>query len=468
MTDARKDRRRWLEELRAFVRFPSISAQPNHARDVQRCAQWLAEHLRLLHLEHVRVIPTARHPIVYADWLHAPGRPTVVVYGHYDVQPADPLEDWTTPPFEPVVRNGAIFGRGACDDKGQMFAHVKSLEHSLRSRGRLPVNVKCIFEGEEEIGSPNLVPFLTRNRPALAADVVVMSDSPMADPGRPAITTAVRGSLGMELTVQGPRHDLHSGLFGGAIHNPLQALGEIVASLHDVNGRITIPGFYDRVRELSLSERAALGRDAPSDERVLREASVARGWGERGYTLHERTTIRPALTINGLRGGYHGPGGKAVIPSIATAKLSFRLVPDQEPEEIALLFRKHLAHVAPRTVRCATRTTSRARPAVVDQHHPAVRAAVAACRSAFGKLPAFQRMGGTVPVVGPFQELLSAPVVLMGFAPPDARIHAPNENFSVATFFGAIAASNHFLHAVGEVLPARWPNMAPGHKSKVP
>jgi len=356
LTYAQAHRQRVVAELQDFVRFPSVSAQPRHAGDVKGCAAWLAVHLRRIGLEHIRVIPTPRHPIVYADWVLSPGKPTVLIYGHYDVQPADPLREWRSLPFEPVVRGQSLYGRGACDDKGQMFAHVKAIEIHLRTRGLLPVNVKCLFEGEEEIGSPNLIPFLKRHRRALAADVVVMSDSPMADADRPAITYTVRGGLGLELTVRGPRRDLHSGLFGGAVRNPLQALCEIIASLHDRRGRVAIPGFYDQVRLWPPEERATMARNGPSDATVLRDAGAAQAWGEEGYTLHERTTIRPALTINGLVGGYQGPGGKAVIPAVASAKLSFRLVPDQDPGEIAALFHRHLARIAPPTVRCTVRT----------------------------------------------------------------------------------------------------------------
>jgi acetylornithine deacetylase/succinyl-diaminopimelate desuccinylase-like protein len=453
--DSRARGSRSLEELRAFVRFPSISAQPRHAADVRACARWLAGHLRRIGLEHVRLIPTARHPIVYADWLHAPGRPTVLVYGHYDVQPVDPPSAWTAPPFGAVVRGGKLYGRGACDDKGQMFAHVKALEAHLRARGRLPVNVKCLFEGEEELGSPSLIPFLSRNRRALAADVVVISDTAAAGPDRPAITYSLRGALGLELTVRGPRHDLHSGHYGGAVHNPLQALCEIVAGLHDRGGRVAIPGFYDRVRTLPAEERAFMKRDAPSDRAILHRAGAARGWGEPGYTLHERTTIRPALTVNGLTGGYQGPGGKAVIPAVASAKLSFRLVPDQEPGEIAALFRRHVARIAPPTVHCTVRTILTARPALVDLRHPAVRAAAAACASGFGTRPAFLRTGGTIPVAGAFQERLGVPAILMGFAPPGANIHAPDEHFPLPTFFKAIATCARFLEEIGRMGPAR-------------
>jgi acetylornithine deacetylase/succinyl-diaminopimelate desuccinylase-like protein len=447
--------------LQDFVRFPSISAQPRHAADVRRCARWLAGHLRRIGLEHARVIPTARHPIVYAEWLHAPGRPTVLVYGHYDVQPVDPPNAWTVPPFGAVVRGDKLYGRGACDDKGQMFAHVKALEAHLRARGTLPVNVKCLFEGEEEIGSPSLVPFLARHLRALAADVVVISDTAAAGPDRPAITYSLRGALGLELTVRGPRHDLHSGHFGGAVHDPLQALCEIVAGLHDRRGRVAIPGFYDRVRIWPAEERAFMARDAPSDTAILHRAGTARGWGEPGYTLHERTTIRPALTVNGLSGGYQGPGGKAVIPAVASAKLSFRIVPDQEPDEIAALFRRHVARVAPPTVHCTVRTVLAARPALMDLRHPAVRAAAAACASGFGKRPAFLRTGGTIPVASAFQERLGTPVILMGFAPPGANVHAPDEHFPLPTFFKAIATCARFLEELGRLGHTRDVAMLP-------
>lgn len=443
---------RAVAELAQFVRFPSISAQPAHANDVRRCASWLARHLRRIGLDRARVIATPRHPIVYADWLNAPGKPTVLIYGHYDVQPADPLTAWTLPPFGGEIRGAEMFGRGACDDKGQMFAYVKAIETHLRAKGRLPVNVKCLFEGEEEIGSPSLLPFLRRHRRALAADVAVMSDSPMAGPNRPAITYGLRGGLGLELIVRGPKQDLHSGLYGGAIHNPLQVLCEIVAGLHDRHGRVAIAGFYARVRNWPAQERAFMARNAPSDAALLRHAGATRGWGEADFTLHERTTIRPALTINGVTGGYQGPGGKAVIPAVASVKLSFRLVPDQDPRTIAALLRRHLARVVPPTVRYTLRPGLSARPALVDRRHPAIRAAAAACAAGFGTAPAFLRTGGTIPVVGALQEVLGVPVALMGFAPPDARIHAPDERYHLPTFLKAIATCTRFLDEIGAAL----------------
>ncbi|MEA2443416.1 MAG: hypothetical protein QOJ12_708, partial [Thermoleophilales bacterium] len=328
---ARREAPRFVRELEEFVRFPTVSAQPRHADDLRRCARWLAGQLQRAGLERVRVLPGERHPIVHAQWRRAPGRPTVLVYGHYDVQPADPVGEWRTPPFEPTTRGDDMYGRGASDDKGQLLAHVKAIESWLRSSGSLPVNVQVLFEGEEEIGSPGLRPFVQRNARGLACDAAAVSDTRMLGPGRPAITYALRGSLNAELELTGPRADRHSGAFGGAIHNPAQALAEVIAGLHDSHRRIAIPGFYARVRKLSPEHRAALRRSGPSDRSILFDAGAARSWGERGYSLYERTTIRPALNVSGLTGGYQGEGAKAIIPARASAKLGFRLVPDQDP-----------------------------------------------------------------------------------------------------------------------------------------
>jgi acetylornithine deacetylase/succinyl-diaminopimelate desuccinylase-like protein len=446
---ARSNRGRFLEELKTFLRFPSVSAQPSHAADVKRCAQWLAEHLRKVGLT-VKIVPTARHPLVVASWLKAAGRPTILIYGHYDVQPPEPLQEWRSPPFEPTVRGEDLFARGACDDKGQMFTHVKALESLLRTQSALPVNVKCLFEGEEEIGSPNLLPFVERNRKALAADAAVVSDTQMLGPGRPAISYAERGTLALELEVRGPQHDLHSGNFGGVAHNPLQALCEMIAQLHGDSGRIAVPGIYDRVRKPTGEEREYLWGAGPSDQQILRNAGVKRPWGERGFTLYERLTLRPALTLNGITGGYQGSGGKGIIPARATAKLSFRLVPDQKPDEVETLFREHIARITPPTVRSSVRTVSRANPAVVDPKRPVIRAAASAYCKGFGAAPVLLRSGGTIPVVSAFQQALKLPTVLMGFALPDDRLHAPNEKFHLPNFFNGIATSIWFLKALGD------------------
>ena len=441
---------RFLAELKEFIRFPSVSAQPKHRDDVRQCADWLANHCRAIGLEHVSVISTPKHPIVYAEWLHAKGSPTVLIYGHYDVQPPEPLNEWRTPPFEPTVRGPNLYGRGASDDKGQMFVHIKALESYLHTAGRLPVNVKCLFEGEEEIGSPNLPAILERNEDALAADVAMMSDMPILAPNRPAITYAMRGGLSLELEVRGTTHDLHSGIFGGAVHNPLQALCEIIGRLHDTNRRLTIPCFYDRVRGLTSEERAYMLRVGPSDTKILSDAHALRGWGERGYTLYERTTIRPALTVNGITGGYQGPGVKAVIPATAVAKFNFRLVPDQDPAEIDQLFRQHVQSITPSTMQIKIRTLLSAHPAVVDRNRPAIRATAIAYRKGFGAAPVFLRSGGTIPVVNLFQTMLGIPTVLMGFALPADRLHAPNEKFHLPNFFNGINTSIYFLDEISK------------------
>jgi len=445
---AATNRPRFIEELRAFIRFPSVSAQSKHAGDIRKCAHWLANQLRHAGLDRVKIVPTKGSPVVYAEWLLAPGKPTVLVYGHYDVVPPEPLSEWKSPPFQPVVRGKNLFGRGACDDKGQLFCHVKALETLLQTQRALPVNVKCLFEGEEEINSPNLAAFVERNQRALSADVAVMSDTRFLAPGRPAIAYALRGKLIAELEVRGPNHELHCGNFGGAIHNPLQALCCILATLHDRQGRVAIPGFYNRVRRWRQSEREYMTRTGPSDSEILTDAGAEKIWGEPGYSEYERTTIRPALSINGIVGGYQGDGSKAVIPATAVAKLDFRLVPDQEPREIERLFRLHVARVTPPTVRSSVRILATAPAALVERRHPALRAAAFAYRKGFGVSPVLLRSGGTIPVTHTFQRVLGVPTVLMGFALPEDRIHAPNEKFHLPNFFRGIQTCIWFLHAV--------------------
>jgi acetylornithine deacetylase/succinyl-diaminopimelate desuccinylase-like protein len=451
---ARENRSRFVRRLQDFVRIPSVSVDPRRAADVGRCAGWLAGELRRIGLRRIEVVRTPRHPIVYAEWTEAPGRPTVLVYGHYDVQPVDPESAWRTPPFEPVVRGQDLYGRGACDDKGQLSTHLRALEAYLAT-GRPPVNVKLLFEGEEEIGSPNLEPFLRRRRERLRADLAVMSDTRMLAADRPALGYSLRGSLGMEVVVCGPRGDLHSGNFGGAVHNPLQVRADLLSGLHDRDGRVTIRGFYDRVRRAPEAEREQMARTGPTDAEILRDAQVGRGFGERGYSLYERTTIRPALTINGLSGGYQGPGGKAVIPAQASAKLNLRFVPDQTPQEVERLVRRHVAEALPPTVRWRLETFSGAMPVVLDRAHPAMRAAAAAYRRGFGTAPVFVRSGGTIPVVNAFREVLGLHTVLLGFALPDDRIHAPNERFHLPNFTRGIETAIAFLDEVAALAPGR-------------
>jgi acetylornithine deacetylase/succinyl-diaminopimelate desuccinylase-like protein len=457
---ARANRERFVRSLCELVAIPSVSVDPARAADVRRCGEALARELRRIGLQRVEVVPTARHPVVYAEWLGARDRPTVLVYGHYDVQPVDPPRAWHSPPFQPVIRGGHLYGRGAADDKGQLSTHIRALESYLATARRLPVNVKCLFEGEEEIGSPNLPHFLERHRRRLRAHVAVMSDTRMLGPDRPAVAYSLRGSLSMELAVRGPRGDLHSGNFGGAIHNPVQALAELLAGLHDRDGRVTVRGFYEAVRLVPQPERVQMARSGPTDAEILRDAKVGRGWGERGFSLYERTTIRPALTINGIAGGYQGPGGKAIIPAEASAKLNVRLVPDQRPDEVARLLRAHVRRTLPPTVTWRLRGSSGAMPVVLDRNHPAMDAAARAYRRGFGRAPVFVRSGGTIPVVNLFRELLGLETVLMGFALPSDRIHAPNERFGLSRFARGIATSVAFLDEIVAVEGVRRPRHA--------
>lgn len=438
-------RPRFVSELKNFLRFPTVSSQPERRRDVSQCARWLASHLKHIGMQQVKVIPTRGNPIVFASWHRNHALPTILIYGHYDVLPGEPRREWRTPPFEPAILRNHLHARGASDDKGQLFTHIKAIESYLATDTHLPVNVKCIFEGEEEIGSPNLDPFILRNRRALAADAAVISDTRMLAADRPAISYSQRGGLRAELEVVGPTHDLHSGNFGGAVHNPLQVLCEIVAHLHDNRGRVAIPGFYDDVRQWGEKERRFLARTGRSDKEILHDAGVERGWGESGFSAYERTTIRPALTLNGLAGGHQGVGAKSIIPSRAIAKLSFRLVPDQRPDKIARLFRKHVEAISTPTVRTSIRTYSPISPALVNRNHPAVLTAIAAYKHVFLTEPVFIRSGGSIPVVNTFQKLLGIPVVLMGFGLPEDNIHAPNENLFLPNFYKGIATSIWYL-----------------------
>jgi acetylornithine deacetylase/succinyl-diaminopimelate desuccinylase-like protein len=451
---ARAGRKKFVSELKEFLRFPSVSSQSERAGDVRDCALWLARHLKGIGLDRVQIIPTRRNPIVYASWRHAPNRPTLIIYGHYDVLPGEPLGEWLTPPFTPTIRDNSVHGRGAADDKGQLFCHVKAIESYLRTNGALPVNLICLFEGEEEIGSPNLTPFVERNRRALSAVAAVISDTRMISAEQPAISYAQRGGLRAEVEVFGPPHELHSGAFGGAIHNPALALCDLVASLHDNRGRVTIPGFYNDVRRWSEEERAFMAQSGPSDQDILRSAKMETGWGEAGYSLYERTSIRPDLTLNGIVSGHTGQGVKSVIPARALAKVSFRLVPDQSPERIARLFRNHIEQATPPGIRCTVRTMSPIRPALINRRHPAVQAARQAYKRTFGVLPVFVRSGGSIPVVHTFQDVLGIPAVLMGFGLPDDNIHGPNERLRLPIFYKAIETSIWYL-ALASRLDAR-------------
>ncbi|MBN1814207.1 MAG: dipeptidase [Anaerolineae bacterium] len=443
---ARANQDRFLEELIEFLSIPSIGAQPEHKPDIEHAAAWLRDELLKAGFAKADVMPTAGHPVVYAEWLAAgPDAPTILVYGHYDVQPPDPLDEWATPPFEPTVVDDDLFARGASDNKGQLYAHVKAADAFKETKGAPPVNVKCIFEGEEEIGSPSLTPFIRDHADLLAADVAVISDSHMLDKNTPAIPYALRGLVYIEVEVTGPDHDLHSGVYGGAVRNPINALCRMIVRLQDDDGHIAIPGFYDRVRALDAEERAELAK-APFDrEAWLEEAGVKTDWGEANYTIVERTTARPTLDVNGIWGGYTGAGSKTVLPSQAFAKISMRLVPDQDPARVKQLIRDYLTEITPPEVTVEVHDLHSGDGAIVRRDSPAMQAAFQAYAEAFGKEPIFVREGGSIPVVATFQKVLGIETILMGFGLPDDRLHSPNEKFHLPNFYKGIETVIRFM-----------------------
>lgn len=446
---AQLNRETHLAELIDFLRIPSVSTQPEHAADVQRAAHWLAEAMTAVGLENGRVIETARHPLVYADWLHAPGAPTVLVYGHYDVQPAEPFDLWQSPPFEPTVRDDYLYARGSSDDKGQVYVHVKAVEALLRSHGRLPVNVKFIVEGEEESGGQSLSAFIPQNKELLAADVALVSDTAMVSATQPSIVYGLRGMCYVLLDITGPKRDLHSGSFGGGVDNPLNVLGHIIAKLKDENGHVLIPGFYDRVRPLTADERAILA-EYPFDEAAwLAESGTPQPWGEPEFNLVERLGARPTLDVHGIVGGYTGAGGKTVLPSHVHAKFSTRLVPDQDPLVIQQLIRDYIHQITPPTVAVTVEITGSAPASISDLHHPAMAAAKTACTETFGTPPVFMREGGSIPVVSEFQSELGIETVLLGFGLQGDQIHAPNERFYLPNYYRGIETTIRFLLAYG-------------------
>jgi acetylornithine deacetylase/succinyl-diaminopimelate desuccinylase-like protein len=422
------------DELFEFLRIPSVSARSEHREDMLRAAEWLAARMRDIGLT-TEIVPTDGHPIVLGEWRDAgKDAPTVLIYGHYDVQPVEPLELWESPPFEPTVRRGRIYARGAVDDKGQLFLHVKALEAHLRTRGTLPINVIVLAEGEEEVGSENLASFIEQNAKRLACDAVVISDSAMFAPGLPSILSSLRGMTYLQLDVEGPAGDLHSGSYGGAVINPATALARIIASFHDENWRVAIRGFYDRVREWPQGVRESFQK-LPFDEGAFREEVGAPALGgEEGVSTLERIWTRPTCEINGLLSGYTGEGAKTVLPGKAMAKVSCRLVPDQDPEEIARLVRAHVERVAPRGVKVSVRELHGGRPWRADLAGPLYDAARRALGAAFGREPVIVGEGGSIPVVGDFERILDAPVLLVGFGLPGENAHAPNEWMSDENF----------------------------------
>ncbi|MBP1467518.1 dipeptidase [Candidatus Chloroploca sp. M-50] len=437
---------RFVEELFAFLRIPSLSGDPAYAPDVRRAAEWLAEHMQGLGLAQVQVMETAGHPVVYGEWLGAgPDKPTVLVYGHYDVVPAEMSDGWQTPPFEPVERAGRIYARGATDDKGQLFIHVKALEAYLKTSGAAPINVKFLIEGEEEVSSPNLRPFIEAHLDLLKADVCVISDSSMRTIDEPAITHSLRGMTYLEIEVSGPTDDLHSGFWGGATHNPALALIEILGKLYHPDNTIAVPGFYDDVVSLTDEERAMIAKTDLSEAQFKQSTGVPAVWGDRTYTIRERVSARPTLDINGLWSGWSGPGPKTIIPAKASAKLSSRLVANQNPHKIYEQIKTYIESITPPTVKVSVKLLTTGEPALIDFNLPAMQAAARAYEKGWGATPVFTRGGGSIPVVADFVTLMEIPVVMMGYGLDDDGLHAPNESYSIEMFQRGIETAIVYL-----------------------
>jgi len=435
------NRDRYVDELKALLAIPSISALPEHKVDVRRCAEWCSEEMTRIGLQNVRLIDTPGYPVVYGDWLNAPGAPTILFYGHYDVQPVDPLDLWESPPFEATVRDGEIYARGAADDKGQVFMHLKAIEAHLKQNGRLPVNIKVMLEGEEEVGSEHLDDFIRSHKDLLRGDVVVISDSTMFARGVPSICYGLRGLVYFQIDLRGSSTDLHSGSFGGALANPAFVLATMIAQMKDRGGRIKIPGFYDDVRPLTDEERQAWATLPFNEKKYRSDFGIPKLFGETDYTTLERTWARPTLEVNGLLSGFTGEGAKTVLPAVAMAKISMRLVPDQDPNKIADLFQAYVTKLAPKTVQLKVTRMQGGKPWMSGFDNKFVQAAGRAIEQGFGKKPIFTREGGSIPVVSTFQEELGLPSVLFGVGLPDENAHAPNEKLDLGNFHNGVIAS---------------------------
>lgn len=449
------NRDRMLEELIDLLRIPSISADPAYKGDVEKTAQVVAEHLKSAGADNVIVEETPGYPVVYGEKIVSADAPTVLVYGHYDVQPPDPIDLWDSPPFEPVIKKtelhpeGAIFARGACDDKGQFFMHVKAFE-TMMQNGGAPVNVKFMIEGEEEVGSANLGWYVARNREKLSCDVILISDTGMIGPDTPSITTGLRGLSYVEVKVTGPNRDLHSGLYGGAVANPINILSKMIGSLHDENNHITVEGFYDKVQDVSDEERAGMAKAPFSEEAYMKALDLSDTWGEKGYSTIERASIRPTLDVNGIWGGYTGEGAKTVISSWAKAKISMRLVPDQDPNEITEIFKKHFEKIGPSSVKVEVTPHHGGEPYVTGIDHPGYRAAATAMKASFGKEALPMRSGGSIPILSLFERELGAKSILMGFGLDSDAIHSPNEHYGVRNYFMGIKTIPLWFDAYAE------------------
>jgi acetylornithine deacetylase/succinyl-diaminopimelate desuccinylase-like protein len=440
-----QNRSRILNELQEYLRIPSVSTLPAHKSDVLNAAEFVAEKLRAAGLDNVRKIPTKGHPLIYGEWLRAPGKPTVLCYGHYDVQPPDPLNEWITPPFEPSVRGEDIFARGAADDKGQMYVHIKAAEAMLALNQKLPVNVKFLIEGEEEIGGESVDEYVKHHATELACDVALVSDTHMFAPGLPTLCVGLRGLVYTELFAKGARVDLHSGLYGGAAPNPLMGLAQIISRLVNAEGEVQIPAFYDDVLPPAPDEIASWSRLPFSESEFLsNEVGSARLVGDERFSVLERIWSRPTLEIHGITGGFQGEGAKTVIPACASAKVSMRLVPNQHPEKILEAFKREIARVTPAGLQVDVKVHSCGEPLLMDRSHPFVAAAAQALTEVFGRETVFTRGGGSIPIVARMQQSLKAPVVLMGLGLPDDRLHSPNEKFHLPNFYNGIRAVARF------------------------
>jgi len=450
---AKKNFDNYVDELKEYLKIPSVSTDPDFKKEVNKCADFVAGKLKDAGMKNVKKIKTEGNPLVYGEWLEAKGKPTILIYGHYDVQPADPYELWDNDPFEPVIKNGKIYARGADDNKGQNLIHIKSVEAYLKINGELPVNVKFLIEGEEESGGESIEKFIKdkKNKKLLKCDAVLISDTSMYAPNVPTINYGLRGLAYLEVHVTVPNRDLHSGSFGGAINNPANELARMIAKLHDKRNRITIPGFYDDVVKLTKKERENFKALKFSDKKMAKEFGVRELWGEKGYLTLERLWARPTLDVNGIYGGYTGEGAKTVLPSEAVAKISMRLVPNQDPKKIAKLFTKYIKELAPKSVKVKVIDMHGARPAIVPLDDPYLQAAARATSKVFGKKTVFTREGGSIPIVVDFMEQLKAPVILMGFGLETDDIHSPNEHFPLNNFERGIYSSITFFDEVANM-----------------
>lgn len=448
---ARQNYPRFLDELKTLLRIPSVSTLPEHKGDVAAAAAWLADDMKRIGIEHVEVIQTEGHPLVYGDWLHASGKPTCLCYGHYDVQPPDPLDEWKSPPFEPTERNGNLYARGAVDDKGQMYIHIKALESLFKAHnGKLPINVRVILEGEEEVGGEQIAQFVREHGDRLKADFALVSDTELFAPDLPTLCVGLRGMIYTEIEARGAMTDLHSGMYGGAAPNPFVALAQIIAQLKDSSGRILIPGFYDDIKAPSADELKAW-KQLPFDEEHYRKTEVGSSvlTGEPGYSVLERTWARPTLDVHGMPGGFIGAGAKTVIPAKAVAKVSMRLVPDMTPEKTFAQYQSYVQSLTPAGITLDVRLIHSGEAIVIGTDNPYIKAATSALKQVWNKDTVFIRSGGSIPIVGDFERHLKIPSVMMGFGLPDDNLHAPNEKFHLANFYRGIESVIAFFEELG-------------------